>query len=147
MLGELTNQQIDHILHAQLIGRIGCCTGDQMLIMPVTYAYHEGFIYAHSRDGEKIRIMRKNSRVCFQVDAIENMKNWRSVVIWGEYEELVQNKDQLFGMEILSDRLAPFTISETVSAAHRHEKAPLIIEKGAKPVVYRIKVTKKNRKV
>src|SRR5687767_1289226 len=103
MLGELTNRQIDHVLLSQLIGRIGCCTADKMLITPVTYAYHEGFIYAHSRDGEKIRIMRKNTKICFQVDAIENMKNWRSVMVWGEYEELTKSKDQRSGMDILSD--------------------------------------------
>jgi uncharacterized protein len=143
MLGELSDRQIDLLLQSQLIGRIGCCTGNKTFITPVTYVYHEGYIYAHSKDGYKISVMRRNPEVCFQVDMIENMRNWRSVIVWGEYEELTGNLDQLAGMEILADRFAPFILSETISATHRFTSAPLIVEKGIKAVVYRIKVREK----
>ena len=143
MLGELTDRQIDHVLQSQLIGRIGCCADNKMVITPVTYVYHEGYIYAHSKDGSKIRMMRLNPKVCFQVDAVETMRNWRSVLVWGEYEELTKHQDQLAGIEIMTDRLAPFIVSETVSSTNTFSKAPLIVEKGTKAVVYRIKVTEK----
>lgn len=32
--------------------------------------------------------MRANPEVCSQVDEIDDMANWRSVIAWGRYEEL-----------------------------------------------------------
>ncbi|MEB2777424.1 hypothetical protein SYJ56_19070 [Algoriphagus sp. D3-2-R+10] len=52
--------------------------------------------------------MRNNPRVCFQVDSIENMTNWRSVIAWGEFEEMKNEDEYEFGMKILKNRLAPF---------------------------------------
>jgi uncharacterized protein len=143
MLGELTDRQIELVLHSQMIGRIGCYANEKIFITPVTYVYHDGYIYAHSKEGHKVQTMRDNPKVCFQVDTIENMRNWRSVIIWGEYEELIKDKDHLSGMEIMADRLAPFTISETVSPTHSFSKAPFTVEKATKAVVYRIKIVEK----
>jgi nitroimidazol reductase NimA-like FMN-containing flavoprotein (pyridoxamine 5'-phosphate oxidase superfamily) len=143
MLGKLNDAQIDQILHAQLIGRIGCCTNDKMYVVPVTYAFYRGYIYAHSKEGMKVQMMRKNFNVCFQVDTIENMTNWRSVIVWGEYEELKTEKDQEAGMKIMMDRLAPFITSESIRAAHSFSHPPEVVEKGSKAVVYRIRIFEK----
>src|SRR5688572_14161750 len=124
MLGELTDRQIDLVLHSQMIGRIGCYANEKVFITPVTYVFHEGYIYAHSNAGHKVQTMRSNPNVCFQVDAIENMRNWRSVLIWGQYQELFEDIDQLAGMQIMADRLTPFIISETVSATRSFSKSP-----------------------
>jgi len=83
MLGRLTDDQIDHVLNTQFIGRIGCSMKNKMYVVPVTYVFHEGHIYVHSKEGLKIKMMRDNPEVCFQVDKIENMTNWRSVILWG----------------------------------------------------------------
>jgi uncharacterized protein len=143
MTGELTDRQIDLVLQSEMIGRIGCYANEKVFITPVTYVFHQGYIYAHSKDGHKVQTMRTNPKICFQVDVIENMRNWRSVIIWGQYEELTDDKDQLSGMEIMADRLAPFIISETVSPTHNFSKSPLIVEKEKKAVVYRIRITEK----
>jgi uncharacterized protein len=143
MLGELTDRQIDLVLHSQMIGRIGCYANEKIFITPVTYVFHGGYIYDHSKDGHKVQTMRSNPKVCFQVDSIETMRNWRSVIIWGEYEELTENHDQLSGLELMADRLAPFLISETVSPTYSFSNSSLIHEKGKKPVLYRIRVMEK----
>ncbi len=143
MLGKLSNTQIDQVLSAQYVGRIGCCTSEKMYVVPVTYVYHEGYIYAHSKEGMKIKMMRKNPNICFQVDVMENMTNWRSVILWGEYEELKGEKEQQAGMKIMMDRLAPFITSETVRPSHSYSHPPEVVEKGFKAVAYRVKITEK----
>lgn len=143
MLGTLTGSQIDYVLQTQFVGRIGCHSGDKIYVVPVTYVYHDGYIYVRSKEGEKVKMMRKHPRVCFQVDAIENMANWRSVLIWGEYQELKTEKEQREGMTLLLDKLAPFKISETVGPSHQSH-APEIVEKGFKAIAYRIRVTEKS---
>lgn len=142
MLGTLSKEQIRHVLQSQFVGRIGCCVKNEMYIVPVTYVYSSDYIYAHSKEGLKVRMMRKNPHVCFQVDAIENMANWRSVLLWGDFEELKNEKEQKTGMKILTDRLIPFMTSETVRPSHALAEPPLIIEKEFKAVVYRIKITR-----
>ena len=142
MLGIITKAQIEHVLHSQIIGRIGCCVDNEMYIVPVTYVLNKEFIYAHSKEGLKIRMMRKNPHVCFQVDSIDNMTNWRSVILWGEFQELKGEKAQVAGMKIIEDRLLPYMISGAVQPSHRASETEAIIEKGYKPVVFRIKITK-----
>lgn len=143
MLGQLTDKQIDHVLYSQIIGRIGCYSAGKMYIVPVTYVYDKGYIYAHSKEGLKVQLMRNNPNVCFQVDSMENMTNWRSVILWGEYEELSGAKEQKAGMKIMVDRLTPFMTSETVRPSGGLSHPPEVIEKGFKAVVYRIRVVKK----
>ncbi len=46
------------------------------------------YVYGHTMEGMKINMMRKNPRVCFEVDVMQNMANWKSVIAWGEFEEL-----------------------------------------------------------
>ena len=143
MLGKLTDAQVDQVLHAQFVGRIGCRNDERMYVVPVTYVYHDGYIYAHSKEGMKVKLMRGNPDVCFQVDTMENMTNWRSVIIWGRYEELKTEGEQQAGMKIMMDRLAPFNTSETVRPSRGYSHPPEIVEKGFKAVAYRIKVIEK----
>lgn len=143
MLGILSNAQIDHVLQAQSLGRIGCYADEKIYVVPVTYVYKDGFIYAHSKEGMKVKMMRKHPRVCFQVDVMENMTNWRSVILWGEYEELKSEKEQQAGMKIMMDRLTPFITSETVRASDSFSHPPDVVEKVLKAVAYRIKVIEK----
>lgn len=71
MIGTLTKDQIEVVLRSGLIGRIGCQSDSKVFVVPVTYVFDEKYIYAHSREGQKIQIMRKNPDVCFEVDSIE----------------------------------------------------------------------------
>ena len=53
MIGTLTHEQIDTVLLSQMIGRIGCSLHHKTYIVPVSYVYHEGYIYARSKRGPK----------------------------------------------------------------------------------------------
>ena len=57
-------------------------------MVPIAYAYHEGTIAGHSGLGPKVEMMRENPNICFEVDRIESLGNWQSVIAWGTYEEL-----------------------------------------------------------
>ncbi|WP_196777401.1 pyridoxamine 5'-phosphate oxidase family protein [Candidatus Nitrosocosmicus hydrocola] len=92
--------QIDDLLKSELIGRIGCFDGNKVYVVPVTYAYDNGYIYGHTKDGLKIRIMRKNPNVCFEVDWMKDMSNWKSVIVYGTFEEL-KGDDANNGLDIL----------------------------------------------
>lgn len=137
MIGELTKEQMIDILNTQMIGRIGCYREEKVYIVPITYALHDNCVYAHAKEGLKIHMMRTNPSVCFEVDCVDSMTDWRSVISWGTFEELKSSEEQESGMRILVNKLSPFTTSEAVEF-HDHSQEPLLVEKGRKPVVFRI---------
>ena len=49
---------------------------------PITYAYHDGAVYGHSTEGQKLHMMRADPYVCFEVEQIDDLANWRSVIAW-----------------------------------------------------------------
>jgi nitroimidazol reductase NimA-like FMN-containing flavoprotein (pyridoxamine 5'-phosphate oxidase superfamily) len=112
MLGELNNEQIEEVLRKQIVGRIGCGGDGQIYIVPVSYAYDGKYIYIRSFEGKKIEMMRKNPRVCFQADDMQNMANWRSVIGWGEFEELSDVTERNKALKLLIDRQLPHFSSE-----------------------------------
>ncbi len=139
MLGSLTKTQIDHVLNSQVLGRIGCYADGKVFIVPITYVFDGEYIYAHSKEGMKINMMRKNPKVCFEVDVVENMANWRSVVLWGEYEELDGVLSQEKGLKIIMEKLVPLIASQTLRYEDQFMQ-PHLVEKQLKSIVYRIKI-------
>lgn len=80
-------------------------------------------------------MMRANRSVCFEVDHIDDMANWRSVIAWGRYEELVGDVATA-AMNLLRSRLAPLTSSETAGPAGRAAREGL-------EIAYRIRLTER----
>ena len=90
MVGNLRKKEIQEILRNNYIGRLGFCLDDKPYIIPTTYYYDEmaSGIISHSREGMKIEAMRKNLEICFEIEEVDNLSKWRSVLLWGRYEEL-----------------------------------------------------------
>ena len=116
MLGTLDPEQIDRILHSETVGRIGVCAGGRTYVVPITYVYDGNNIYGHSGPGMKIDMMRAGPDVCFEVDQIDDLANWRTVIAWGRYEELPGDLATA-AMNLLRSRLSPLTPSETAGPA------------------------------
>jgi len=142
MLGELDPIEVESMLHNQMIGRIGCSHEGNVFVVPITYAYDGTFIYCHSKVGLKIEMMRNNPSVCIEVDQVINMTDWKSVIVWGTYEELKDDEARKVGIQIFSERMKPFVASETLGPMMRQPE-PHPPDIGPKPVFFRIKVTKK----
>jgi len=113
MIGKLTNEQIEEVLKENVLGRIGCCNGRKTYVVPVNYVFDGKFIIAHSLEGMKVQIMRNNPNVCFEVDEMKNFSNWRSVIAWGVYQELTDERDRYYAMKLFVDRMLYMKISRT----------------------------------
>jgi nitroimidazol reductase NimA-like FMN-containing flavoprotein (pyridoxamine 5'-phosphate oxidase superfamily) len=84
---ELSRGEIDALLDDELVGRIGCHADGLTYVVPVIYAYDGDAFYVASREGQKVRMMRANPEVCFEVDRYER-GSWRSAIAHGRFEEL-----------------------------------------------------------
>ena len=105
MIAELDRAEIDDLLRSQVVGRIGCHADGVTYVVRVIYAYDgEGF-YAYSLEGRKVRMMRANPRVCFEVDEYDGRGSWRSAIAQGTYEEL-EGAHADRALALLSERFA-----------------------------------------
>ncbi|MCU0635956.1 MAG: pyridoxamine 5'-phosphate oxidase family protein [Gemmatimonadaceae bacterium] len=127
MLGHLRADDIERVLHEEVIGRIGCRDGEDCYVVPVTYAYDGHAIYGHSREGRKLRAMTAHPRVCFEVDRWRDLSNWESVIAWGRFERL-EGAAATEAMERLVARVRPLL---THGAAHAPHPTPPPAHAGA----------------
>lgn len=135
MLGELDKGEIIDLLERQIIGRLGCHVDGETYVVPINYVYLDNAVYAHSGMGKKIEMMRKNPEVCFQVDEVEDTFRWKSVVLWGTYEELEDEERQQALMSIIH-RIMPLRDKPSLPASHGVDD-----ELRDNIVVYRINIT------
>ena len=141
MIGELNYNQIKNVLSSQAVGRLACSDGKQPYIIPVTYAYDGKHVYGQVIEGTKLKLLRKNPKVCFEVDMIINMANWQSVLVYGVFEEL-KNTEAKRAREFLFDRVFPLMTSSTIHPFGHEEKGKVNDSTRIKPVKYRIKISK-----
>ena len=67
---EITDgKEIAAIMEKAAVCRIALTDGDYPYIVPVNFVVHGNFLYIHSSpEGRKIELLRKNNRVCFEMD-------------------------------------------------------------------------------
>lgn len=88
MHGVMSPQEIDQFLSRHRYGRLGFTLDGEVYITPINYAYADGVLYGHAPEGTKVRGMRQNPTVAFEVDEIEDPAHWRSVLLHGRFVEL-----------------------------------------------------------
>ena len=142
MLGVLTPEEIEAVLRSDVIGRIGCRGDDRVYVVPITYAYDGEAVYAHSAEGLKLAMMRRDPDVCFEVEHMDDLANWRSVIAWGRFEEL-RGEDAARGMQRLIDRLRPLMVSATATPTHGLGEAHRADVHARHATIYRIKLAEK----
>lgn len=99
MIEPLGKTDAQAILRGHYYGRLGCCNHNEPYVLPINYMYQGEDIYIHSLPGLKIQTMRANPKICLQVDEVEDDYNWRSVIAFGDFEEIT-NADE--GKQIMA---------------------------------------------
>jgi len=144
MLGQLTNEEIEEVLMNNSLGRIGCGNGKKVYVVPVNYVYDGHCIFAQSQEGLKIDMMRNNPNVCFEVDEVQNFTNWRSVILWGIYQELFDERSRYDVMKSFNEKMLHIKIN---APAHTQKASQSNIDNAhyssTKPVIYRIIINEK----
>jgi nitroimidazol reductase NimA-like FMN-containing flavoprotein (pyridoxamine 5'-phosphate oxidase superfamily) len=75
---------IEAILRRATVCRIATCSGGLPYIVPMSFGYESGCLYLHSApEGKKIDILRRNPRVCFEVDVDQELVKSGLPCQWG----------------------------------------------------------------
>jgi len=142
MLGISNEKQIEELLKREVTARLGCHANGETYIVPINYNYKNGVIYAHSGPGKKIDMMRQNPDVCFEVDNIQSIFHWHSVVAWGTFEEIKDPDEKQQAMQGLIHRIMPLVDSPKDHPSHgiteKEGDMDILIEN----IVYKIKINR-----
>lgn len=133
MYGALDAAEIEQILRAQQIGRLGVTDGDRVYVVPVSYGYDGASIYVVSHEGLKVQLMRAHPSVCFEVEEIASPAHWRTVIAQGTYEEITDAAERERALAIIASQ-GPAPLPPSL--------APYL-EGPARVVVYRIRLGEK----
>jgi uncharacterized protein len=118
MIGTLSPLEIEDLLQTAPVCRLGCSYDGKIYVVPINYLYEGGILYGHSREGMKIEMMRKNARVCIEIDEITDLSNWKSVILWGDYEEIMKEEEKYDIMQKMVDKTMHLKLTETAVPPH-----------------------------
>jgi uncharacterized protein len=113
MMGQLNTEEIENLLQTSVLGRIGCGDGNLIYVVPISFVYVGGFVYGYTHEGFKTTILRKNPSVCFEVELLESLATWQTVIAHGTFEELTDPALRLDALQKLHARKLPFLTSQT----------------------------------
>lgn len=130
----LTSKENIEFIARNKFAHLACHYSKEVYLVPISYIFVEGYIYSHSKPGHKIDLMRKNPQVCFQVEEVQDFFHWKSVVLWGKFEEL-------FGDD--SDRAMRNLIREFTGSEKRRSDLEIdFATQLESSIMYRIKIEK-----
>jgi len=90
MVQELSKSEMGKLLKSNVIGHLAYVQGNTPYVVPITYYYDEDShaLISYTSEGHKLTTMRSNGLLALCVTEINAMKEWRSVVAHGSFEEL-----------------------------------------------------------
>lgn len=131
MFVRLSEEESRYMLGAGRVARLGCIVDGGPYIVPINYFFEAGYVYSHSLPGLKISALRKNLRACLQVDLVESDVQWKSVLAFGNYEEVINASGR---NKILGKLLQRFPMLTPVESAIAEDAGPPSV------IVFRIRI-------
>jgi hypothetical protein len=110
---EITDRRIiDELLKTARVCRIALVDAGEPYIVPVNYGYRDNALYIHSAAaGRKMDILRRNNRVCFEIESpaatIQHPEacHWgtraRSLIGYGRVEIITDREEKRRGLDII----------------------------------------------
>jgi hypothetical protein len=121
----LDRRECEEILARNHVGRLAYSREGHVDIEPLHYVYHEGWIYGRTSHGAKTDAVGHTwAPVAFEVDEVEGLFQWRSVVLHGGFYSIPEEgaeweqAEWRRGVELLR-KLIPETLSAGDPAGFR----------------------------
>ena len=122
---EMPREEIEEMLLRNNVGRLAFSFHDRVDIQPIHYVYERGWLYGRTSEGDKIASLTHNQWIAFEVDEVEDVFEWRSIVIHGSFwilhpagspraEELWKKATELMS------RIVPGALTEHDPVGFRH---------------------------
>ena len=126
MITDLSQEEARKLLGEQRIARLGCVLGNgEPYVVPVNYFLKDDCVYIHSIFGLKIEALRENPKACLQADEIKDSFNWRSVIAFGDFEEVANENERAVIFQEFFARFQKMTPVEAMKRGGESEETIL----------------------
>ena len=110
---EITDiKEIEKLIKKAIRCRIGLVDGDEPYVVPVCFGYEREALYFHGAlEGRKVELIKKNNRICFEVDTdaevvkAETSCGWtmryKSVIGVGRAYILESDEEKSYGLKVI----------------------------------------------
>jgi nitroimidazol reductase NimA-like FMN-containing flavoprotein (pyridoxamine 5'-phosphate oxidase superfamily) len=87
---DLTTSAIERVLRNNYLGHLAYLWQGKPHVIPITYYFDptDNTIISYTSEGHKIDAMRANKSVAVQVEQVQSISNWESVMLQGTFEEI-----------------------------------------------------------
>jgi nitroimidazol reductase NimA-like FMN-containing flavoprotein (pyridoxamine 5'-phosphate oxidase superfamily) len=110
-----SESEIEAIIKKATVCRLGLFDGEYPYIVPMSFGYHDKVLYFHSAPaGQKINIINKNPRVCFEFDIDTEPKltdtgckcsmKYKSVIGFGQAVIIQETTEKQQALKILMEQ-------------------------------------------
>jgi nitroimidazol reductase NimA-like FMN-containing flavoprotein (pyridoxamine 5'-phosphate oxidase superfamily) len=136
LIHELNRAECFALLQRNNVGRLGYARFEQPQIVPIHFSFDadRNYVYGFSTVGEKVESMRRNPRVCLEVDEIVDKNHWSTVLVVGRYREIHRDPREAEALrraeQLFRDRAEWWLPGAAKLASKEHEHA----------VIYRISI-------
>ncbi|MFO7665119.1 MAG: pyridoxamine 5'-phosphate oxidase family protein [Desulfobacterales bacterium] len=79
-----SKEEIESVIQKALVCRLGMADENGPYIVPLSFGYADGRLFFHSaKEGRKLDILKKNNKVCFEVDMVGEIVKGDKACDWG----------------------------------------------------------------
>jgi len=82
---DLAPAECTELLARHNVGRLAYSRKDRVDIEPIHYVLDDGWLYGRTQAGTKLDVITHNRWIAFEVDEIDGLFDWRSVVVKGGF--------------------------------------------------------------
>jgi uncharacterized protein len=117
---ELDRNDVDSILARNNVGRLAFTSAGRVEIRPVHYVYSDDTLYGRTSPETSIaQSSELPAAVAFEVDEIESVFQWKSVIVRGELDVLSPGTDEWKAAAELLRRVVKGTFTKRDPVPHR----------------------------
>jgi uncharacterized protein len=85
VIRELSRDEVEETINRNRVGRLAFSLHNRVDIQPIHYIYERGWLYGRTSEGEKIHTLKHNQWIAFEIDEVNDLFDWRSIVIHGSF--------------------------------------------------------------
>jgi uncharacterized protein len=82
---DLDPAECNALLARHNVGRLAFARKERVDIEPIHYVFDDQWLYGRTQPGTKLEVLTHNRWVAFEVDEVEALFDWRSVVVKGGF--------------------------------------------------------------
>ena len=116
-------------------GHLGCAREGRPYVVPMHYAYDGECLYLFTTEGMKTGFIEANPEVCMQVEEIESVSRWQSVMVNGRAERITNQEEKEHAMQLITSSNPALTPALNTRELDARERADDIVLYRIRPAV------------